>query len=383
MDIDNGGAPAPADTSSVPIENIVTAPTPIDSAGPERQEVPIEAEKPADKQEKPSTSVSEAIKKAEAKLEAKAAEPKVETKVDPKEPVKEPQPRENGKYATKDGAVLRSGAQELTGQAAEDAKAQIAAAQAKPVGEPPARFSEDAKAIWKDTPEPVRRESERAIRELTQGIEKHRAELEPIKPYVEMARQAGTTIEAALKNYTDLDKLLHTDKLKGLETIFERIGISPRDYAAHVLNQTPDQQASQSDATIRELKQELASLKEQVGGVTQTFQQQREQSTLQEITKFADANPRFEELSEDIAFFMKSGRANNLSEAYELAERLNPAPQRQAPQTAPVIPAIDADAHTKGTKSITGAPPASSSLAARKPSPSVRDALRNAMARAS
>ncbi len=371
MDIDNGGAPAPADTSSVPIENIVTPPTPIDSAGPERQEVPIEAEKPADKPEKPSTSVSEAIKKAEAKLEAKAAEPKVETKVDPKEPVKEPQPRENGKYASKEPV-----------QPPAEVKPAV---DAKPVGEPPARFSEDAKAIWKDTPEPVRRESERAIRELTQGIEKHRAELEPIKPYVEMARQAGTTIEAALKNYTDLDKLLHTDKLKGLETIFERIGLSPRDYAAHILNQSPDQQASQSDATIRELKQQNSALEERLNRIEGGFNQQREQSTLQEINKFASEpeHARFEELAEDIAFFMKSGRANNLSEAYELAERLNPAPQRQAPQTAPVIPAIDADAHTKGTKSITGAPPASSSLAARKPSPSVRDALKNAMARAS
>jgi hypothetical protein len=366
----NGGAPAPADTGSVPIENIVSAPTPIDSAGPEPKQVPIEPDKP-------STSVGEAIKKAEAKLEAKAAEQKVDPK-DAKPEVKiEPKPRDEttGKFASKEAAKPVEAATPVD---------------TKLASEPPARFSDDAKAIWKDTPEPIRRESERAIRELTQGIEKHRVEAETlrqervrIEPFHEMAKQAGTTVEAALKSYTDLDKLLHTDKLKGIEAVLERVGVSPRDYAAHILNQAPDQQASQSDATIRELKQQIQALTEQVGGVTQTFQQQREQSTLQEITAFAEKNTRFDELADDIAFFMKTGRASNLSEAYGMAERLNPAPQREIPQTAPVIPATDAEAHTRGTKSITGAPPAGSSLAAKKPSSSVRDALKNAMARAS
>jgi hypothetical protein len=46
------------------------------------------------------------------------------------------------------------------------------------------------------------------------------------------------------------------------------------------------------------------------------------------VAKFASdpANPRFEELSDDIAFFLKSGRTKDLAEAYQLAERLNPTP---------------------------------------------------------
>jgi hypothetical protein len=74
------------------------------------------------------------------------------------------------------------------------------------------------------------------------------------------------------------------------------------------MGQTPDQNASQQDATIRELKAELPKLESQVGNVTQTFQQQQETATLQEVTKFAE-EPALRRTAEDIAFFMKSGRA--------------------------------------------------------------------------
>jgi hypothetical protein len=49
-------------------------------------------------------------------------------------------------------------------------------------------------------------------------------------------------------------------------------------------------------------------------------------ATAEMVTKFAAAHPRFEELSEDIAFFLDTGRANDVAEAYKLAERINPAP---------------------------------------------------------
>jgi hypothetical protein len=39
--------------------------------------------------------------------------------------------------------------------------------------------------------------------------------------------------------------------------------------------------------------------------------------------KFAAAHPRFEELSEDIVFFLDTGRADDLEEAYSLAERFS------------------------------------------------------------
>jgi hypothetical protein len=66
-------------------------------------------------------------------------------------------------------------------------------------------------------------------------------------------------------------------------------------------------------ATILELRNEIAELKRSVADVDSTT------ATM----KFAADHPRFEELSEDICFFLDTGRANDLVEAYELAERFN------------------------------------------------------------
>lgn len=78
--------------------------------------------------------------------------------------------------------------------------------------------------------------------------------------------------------------------------IAKNAGLSLLDVAAKVLGRPPDQGQSVTD------------------------------STTEAVTKFAAENPRFEELSDDIAFFLKSGRTKDLAEAYRLAERLNPVP---------------------------------------------------------
>jgi hypothetical protein len=64
---------------------------------------------------------------------------------------------------------------------------------------------------------------------------------------------------------------------------------------------------------------------------------------------------------------MKSGRAKDLPEAYQLAERLNPAPQAKDAATAASSAAQDPPVHPdKGQKSINGAPSAGSTPAAKK-----------------
>lgn len=83
--------------------------------------------------------------------------------------------------------------------------------------------------------------------------------------------------------------------------------------------------------------------------------------------------------------FLQTGRAQNLSEAYAMAERLNPAStpaaaSAPAASTAAIeVPVAQTD---KGTKSITGAPSAGSTPGARKPAKSSREAIERAFARA-
>jgi hypothetical protein len=355
--------------------------TPIESGGPEiNQEAPEEVKSEPVKSEVSKTP-DEALKKAFAKVsekqeakKAEAAKP-VEVKAEPKtatvETDKPAQPRgEGGKFAPK----------EQPQQNAEPVKPSYTA------GDAPKRFSDDAKAAWATVPENVRGEVARMERELTQGYEKHRASAEAYESYRELddlAKSFGKKGADVFREYYQMEQALRKDPIGGFETLANRLGLSLRDIAAHIMGQTPEDVSSKQDATIRELRQQVEQLTQQIGGVTQTIQQQQQQATLNEVTKFAADHPRFDELADDIAFFMKSGRAKDLPEAYSLAERLNPAPQKNEPNPAPVIPA-PADAHTKGTKSISGAPSRGSPPQARtEPSTTIDDALKRAFARVS
>jgi len=372
-------APEPVSAPAATIEAPVTPPNPVESSGPEKAPEPVV-------ENKPSATVKEAIAKADAKLKEAPKEAKpIEAKPAAKAEVKaEPKARdEAGKFAPKATQDSQSPAP------VESKTAPVAEQPTKPTAfhEAPKRFSDDAKAAWQTAPEPVRAEIHRAVKELETGLNQYRETIEPLKPYIQLAQQHNTTIDKALNQYISLERSLKssdpTQKNAALNDVFQAAGLNPREWAAQILGQTPDQVQSQQDNVIRELRTQIGQLQQQIGGVTQTFQQQREQSTLAEVNKFAEEHPRFEELADDIAFFMKTGRASTLSEAHDLAERLNPAPVK-APVETPVIPAIAADAHTKGSKSISGSPSPGSSPAAKKtPSPSIRGALERAMAQAS
>lgn len=459
MDIDTGGASAPADTGSVASNEPVIAATPAPISTEPRQATPAQAEETArqaaeakaataDKDtkkaaaepvaEKPKpVSTREALRRAADKVNAepaKDAKPVAEKAA----PIKDDGPAraEDGKFASKDPAASAAAKE---APKAEPAKAAPAADATKPVADaktapdakaasepakdatapvadkpavktplpshtaepPPSRFSPDAKDAWASTPDPVRAEVHRAVKELTQGFEKHRADAESYKDYREfddMAKQAGKKGAEVFREYVAMEKNLREQPIAGLEHLCERMGLSLREVAAHVLGQTPEQNASKADATIREMRAEIAELKKGLGGVTQTFEQQRTQTTTEQVTKFAADHPRFEELSDHIVKFMKSGWTTDLAEAYALAERLNPAPAKQVEAEVPVAssapaavaeikptpaPIPDLTAQTlRGQKSIAGSPTPGSSPASRQPSNTIRDALRKARAAA-
>jgi|UniRef100_A0A6H1ZAW0 hypothetical protein len=246
--------------------------------------------------------------------------------------------------------------------------------------EAPSRFSPDAKAAWATAPEPVKAEVTRAIKELEGGIQQYQQAFEPYKDFDRQLRANGQNFQEVVAHYTGIEQLLAADPVKGLDQICQNLGTSLRDVAAHIMGQTPDQNASQQDSVIRELRQELSSLKQELGGVSTTIKTQQEQSVLSQIEQFSADKPRFDELSTDIAFFLNNGRAKDLQEAYELAERLNPGPVVAPAPAAPAAPQPD-PAHTrKGQLSTTGAPSSGSNPANRKPPASARDAIDRAFA---
>jgi hypothetical protein len=163
---------------------------------------------------------------------------------------------------------------------------------------PPARFSTDAKAAWDEAPEVVRAEVSRMEKELTAGFAKHRAAAvrdASIAEFHDMAAKGRTTVKEALSRYVNMENQLRADPVKGLEIICQNVGMSLEEVAAKVLGRALDPGQGAHPAH-------------------------------ESVTQFAadPAHTRFEELSDDIALFLTSGRATDLAEAYMLAERLNP-----------------------------------------------------------
>ena len=389
-----GGVDAPAETAAVVEPDQVRTPDPLGPQTPVAEKP--ETAKPEPK--KPETAsdtirrAQETVKKREAE-KAKAAE---EAKAGQKQPEK---PTDKPADAEKPVEQRQRGDDgKFTSQKPADTPQQPVQQQS-PHREPPTRFSADAKAAWETAPEPVKAEVHRAIRELEAGLNKYKAdaeEYEQVREYRELARQHGTSIKNALDNYVGIEKLLHSDLIGGLERIVQNVNqvkgtnITLRDIAGYVLGQKPDEVASRQESIISELRNEIVALRQHLGGVSQTIQQQQEGAALSEIRTFASRpeHSRFEELLPDIEFFLKSGKVpenlspqERLSEAYKLAERLNPAPSK-APAIQPVIPAKPVPLNPAGQKSIAGAPSSGSDPQGKKtPAPSIREALKRASAR--
>lgn len=351
--------PAPDVPAGAPINE--NAPSPSSPLGSQIPEQARAENQPKTEPRSINDSIDRAFAKSAAKEAEKAAKPeaKVETKPEPKaEPKELPTRGEGGKFAAKDAPAAPKPAEPVKpSHTAEDA---------------PARFTDTAKAKWAAADPEIRGETLRMQKELTDGFQKYKAAAErdgTLNEFHEMAKASGKELHGVVREYVNMENLLRSNPEAGLERILDRIGLTPRQYAEHILNKTPDQQASQQDATIRELRAELAAIRQEVGGVTKTIEQQRQDATLTEVNKFAADHPRFEELADAISEELKHGYS--LSEAYSRAERLNPAPAGTAKEDPPAAssaavqdpPPVQPD---KGQKSINGAPSSGSSPSGKK-----------------
>lgn len=389
-------AQIPADTNVAPIQAEAAPPAPLSETPPAPPEAPIEPVK--------HVSTREALRLAREKVEAGEAA-KAAAAGDAKDPNKGADLARDpgGKFTPKDAKPAADG------KPAEPVKPAAAAAEAAPAAKPPAaapatrtftapeRFSNDAKAVWDTAPEPVRAEVDRMHREMTAGIEKHRVGAEKfdrIRSFDEMATKGGTDLHTALTRYTNLEGLLRSNPMKGLEEVCSNIGVSLRQVAEIVLGQAPDQERAQSDQTNRELRQKIERLEQQVGGVVDNTRRQAESSLEHHITSWVGDWPHFEVFAPHIAQEMQAG-ATDLDAAYEAVLQKHPSLAALARKAAAAAPAADAvkpaasaaapdlTAQTdKGSKSIKGAPGPGSEPAARPRSNSIREALKRAAARA-
>ena len=88
--------------------------------------------------------------------------------------------------------------------------------------------------------------------EFSRAYEAYRGDHEvmnTIRPYHDMARQHGTTLQRALENYVGMEHKLRNDVVGGLDLIINNLNLQTpdgrrlglEDVAWHIVNQTPEQ----------------------------------------------------------------------------------------------------------------------------------------------
>lgn len=344
---------------------------------------------PVEEKAKPESRL-DALKRAAADVEKANPAPKVE---EPKEVKAEPEAKEPEAKADVEAPI------------AKEAEAPKETPRRSHI-EAPAKFLPRAKELWQNVPHEVRSEMQRVMAETeteaTQARESVK-EYEAIKPYAEMARKSGTTIDQALGRYVQMEQTLRSDPAAGFRALAQNMQMTPVQMIGHIMaahNVRPDQlaqhmanapqeytalarpqpqaQQPQSEARVETLEREIAALRQQ-------HENNHVESTI--IEPFAKENPRFRELEDTIASFLQSdiipkglSLRDRLAAAYDLAVRISPSAQRQ-----PVVEQEQADEGRAGKdfggdKSVRGAPASGMDTSSRSRGKMSRgDALKAAM----
>lgn len=320
------------------------------------------------KDEKPETKAEDDKAKAEVKDADKAKEVKAEDKA--KEEKATRQRSEDGKFVK---------SEKVEGQPADGDKSAPEEAAAGQEGsergrpsegrqhvEPPARFLPKEREAWGNVPNVVKSAIDRIAKEHDTEVSQYRESHEnwqKLAKFDQMAKQHNTNVADALERYTALDGLLSRNPIEGIRQILATRGITPEQYANHVIS-NPDQHKPQAapatpDPVVRQFGSKIEQLEAQIANM------RHEQAASTIIEPFRAANPRYDELQNDIAFFLQSGKIpasltpqEKLEAAYDMAVRINPTSEvvtsqvREAPAAETARPAkLDA-----GKKSIRGAP---------------------------
>lgn len=244
--------------------------------------------------------------------------------------------------------------------------------------DPPARFLPKAKEAWINVPHSVRedvyRMSEEHEAEKTE-LRKASERYESVREFDEIAQKNGRQLRDSLTKIVQIETALAQNPIAGLDMILREIGprkadgspVSLYDIAQHIARQSPQQfqqtqQQMQAQQQAAQREHQQSSEVQQLRAELQNTRSEIAAQTI--IAPFAAANPRYHELQEDIAFFLKSGKipaslspVERLEAAYDMAERINPASKSDALQaTDATVAAKPAPADDAGAKSIRGAP---------------------------
>jgi hypothetical protein len=389
-------APPPAPPSEAPIGQASGAPAPITNMPPE---------KPVAARDGKGSQRHDVIGKAfeRAKVERKGPAEAKAGHNQPPEPVEKDEPLDLKKRPSEqpaaqarergEGGRFAAHADTPRAQAPSGQRGIPTQGTAIPYGEPLKRMRDDAKKEWAKAPESVRRDVHRMHQEYSKAYQRYRGDHEvmnTLRPYHDLARSQGTTLPAALNNYTGIEHKLRQDPIAGLDTIVNNLNlrtsdgrrITLPDIAYHILNQSPEQHrltaAQNQQIALQRQLQQVQQYQQALARQQAHMQyQQRFVHTRGAVDRFAEANPRLDELGDLIERELRLGF--DLPTAYQRANLLRPAkagtPAAQTRTPAPQTRSSD--------RSISGAPDGGSANGvARKKSTDRRGSVISAMRRA-
>ena len=197
---------------------------------------------------------------------------------------------------------------------------------------PPSALKPEYKAEWAKLPKNWRQEFYRRETDFHKGIEPYKGghskweklEKEVLSPYAARIQSSGLPPERFVQEFLALDHALTNGTPQQKAQAFAAF----QQY--YGLGTPPGQQQTQQqqlDPTVQRLQDELAQIK---GTLTQdlTVRQQREQQEALESINAFKTDPKniyFEDVKDDMAALLSTGRAKDLADAYDKACRLNPA----------------------------------------------------------
>lgn len=334
----------------------------------------------APKDEAKPMSLDDAMKQAveDTKVDEKAKpEPKpekVKTEDAKPEPKEKPAPErgENGKFTAKPKAEPEpseaSQPEDDGGEVGQEQKDQRPS-EGRDINRAPAHFLPRAKEQWATVPPDVKSEVYRALDNFENGkkeYEADRAFRKELTQFEEMATKSNTTIPRVLQEYVSIANQLRQEPAAAVERLLATVGITPKQYAEYAIGMEQYHAANPGAKEASALQQQVQQLQQQVQQLTQGTEEQRKAAYEQQvqaniIAPFAATHPRFEELQDDIALFLNSGKIpSNLSEqerleqAYDMAERINP--EGRYVEDEPLNPAPNAQRplNPAGSKSVKG-----------------------------
>ena len=357
----------------------------------------------APKEEPKSLSTREAIEKAfdeqtkavDDKAKAAADTAKEEAKAEVKTEAKVDKARaEDGKFAKAEvDAKADKGAPEVA--ASERAAPEERQSEGRKYSEPPARFLPEAREKWANVPANIKAEFHRVSQEMETETAKFRESheaYEAIRQYDEMAKNSGTDLKTALQSYTSIENMLRSDPVRGVAEVLKNIGLTPQQYAQHVMQNPQAHQFTQAPAPQQAQQQQNPDIEALRVKIEEMEMARKTDAIMPEINSFYERNEitPHSDLEKKIASILESRVIDNLygpglsveqklSEALRMAGGRAPS-QFVQPEASPApVQSQTRPVDLDGQKSVRGAPNAGQTGEAKPRFKSNREAMEYAV----